>query len=211
MLLLLGWVSFSFIGGRLLLRVGYRPLVITGMAALASGLLLLTLTAAHGNYLYLYLSVGIVGMGMGLSMFALLIAVQNSVTTNQLGVVTSSTQFFRNIGGAVGTAIMGTLMSIGLRRSLAVMNTAVEGERVNRDLARIVENPSVILDMAARATLSPAAIEHFRVALASGIQWVFIFSSIIGLLALASSLMVPPGRAIDRRGKETSLQPHTAD
>ena len=48
---------------------------------------------------------------MGLSMLTLLIAVQSAVPRDQLGIATSSTQFFRSIGGIVGVAVMGSVLS----------------------------------------------------------------------------------------------------
>jgi len=107
----LGWVSCSIVSARLVLRVGYRGVVIAGMLSLTAGFLLfaqwdatLTLPRAMGAVL-------IAGTGMGMTMVPMLIAVQNAVARRDLGAVTSMTQFFRTIGGTIGVSVMGAVMT----------------------------------------------------------------------------------------------------
>lgn len=209
MILLLGWVAFSGIGGRLILHFGYRPLVIFGMSSLATGLGMLCLLTTTLNHIYI--SLAIIGVGMGLSMFSLLMAVQNTVPRNHLGVATSATQFFRNIGGAIGTAIMGSLMSLGLTSKLAVMQDAIKHQGLEQDVARIVADPNIILNPVVRDAIPAAAIGYFRESLANGLHWVFVLSFIIGIGALISALLVPAGQAIDNREKKISIEPSAAD
>ena len=107
----LGWVVFSIVSARLALRIGYRGLVIGGMAVLTVSFLLLsgwnqTLTrgAAARDML-------LGGIGMGLVFVPMLIAVQNAVPRSVLASATSMTMFFRAVGGAVGVAVMGSVMA----------------------------------------------------------------------------------------------------
>jgi EmrB/QacA subfamily drug resistance transporter len=107
----LGWVVFSIVSARLVLRVGYRALVIAGMACLALAFVLFArwgpgLTAAEAMR-----DVLLAGIGMGLNMVPMLIAVQSAVERSDLGVATSVTQFFRAVGGAIGLSLMGTVMT----------------------------------------------------------------------------------------------------
>jgi len=107
----LGWVTCSIVSARLVLRVGYRGVVIAGMLCLTVGFLLfsewdatLTLPRAMGAVL-------VAGVGMGMTMVPMLIAVQNAVPRRDLGAATSMTQFFRTIGGTVGVSVMGAVMA----------------------------------------------------------------------------------------------------
>jgi hypothetical protein len=59
---------------------------------------------------------------MGFSMVTLLIAVQTSVPRNQLGIATSGTVFFRSIGGAVGVAVMGAVLSTQMNSQAAQLS-----------------------------------------------------------------------------------------
>src|SRR5204863_419554 len=58
-----------------------------------------------------------VGLGPGQSVFNL--AIQNAAPMNRLGVVTSASQFFRQIGATIGIAIFGTLFTNNLNTKLA--------------------------------------------------------------------------------------------
>jgi EmrB/QacA subfamily drug resistance transporter len=108
--LMLAWVFFSIASGRLILRFGYRPVVIAGMVFFAAGFLGLLRLGNESAYGDLLPSMAILGVGMGLSMVAVLLAVQSTVPRSLLGTATSAQLFFRTIGGAVGVAIMGSVM-----------------------------------------------------------------------------------------------------
>jgi EmrB/QacA subfamily drug resistance transporter len=210
--ILMGWVTFSIVGARLLLRFGFRPVAIAGMTAVTIGFCILSLLNANTSKVQLYAGVGIIGMGMGLSMITLLMAVQHGSFRRQLGVVTSSTMFFRNIGGAVGAAIMGTLMSTGLMNAIVGMHAVADSRGVGADLDRIASNLNVALDPVARTAVSPIVLEFFRVALASGIHLVFLTGFIAALLALISMFLVPSNQTIkEQSGEHSFSQPQTAD
>ena len=49
------------------------------------------------------------GSGLGFIMQVLMVAVQNAVSYEDLGVATSSATFFRMIGGSFGTAVFGAI------------------------------------------------------------------------------------------------------
>ena len=105
----LSWVVMSIVSARLVLKLGYRVVVLAGMMSLTVSFLLLARWDAN-------LTTGVAirdaifgGMGMGLSMVPMLIAVQSAVPRTDLGVATSLTQFFRSVGGAVGVAVMGAV------------------------------------------------------------------------------------------------------
>jgi hypothetical protein len=53
----------------------------------------------------------VLGLGMGLVMQVLVLAVQNAVDYRDLGVATSGTTMFRQMGGAIGTAAFGAIFN----------------------------------------------------------------------------------------------------
>ena len=53
----------------------------------------------------------VLGVGLGLVMQVLVLAVQNAVPYEQLGVATSGATLFRSIGGSLGTAILGAIFA----------------------------------------------------------------------------------------------------
>lgn len=118
----LGWIGMSVAGARLVLRVGYRTVVLVGMACLTGAFLLLSRWSPSITESVAMRDALIAGIGMGLNMVPMLIAVQSAVPRADLGVATSMTQFFRAIGGAVGIAVMGVVMA----RQLAAGATMAE-------------------------------------------------------------------------------------
>lgn len=113
--LFLGWVAMSITGARLTVKIGYRPVAISGTALLTLGFIGLSMVDSTSPRRTMLLSNLMLGGGMGLSMLSLLLAVQHGVDRSRLGIATSLNQFSRSIGAAVGVAAMGALMT----RSLA--------------------------------------------------------------------------------------------
>ncbi len=110
----LGWVAFSVASARLVLRVGYRPLVVAGMLCLTLAFYLLTRWTSALTMGGAMRDLLIGGVGMGLNMVPMLIAVQSAVPRDTLGIATSVTQFFRAVGGALGLSVMGAVMAVRL-------------------------------------------------------------------------------------------------
>ena len=119
--LMLGWVVFSIIGGRLILIVGYRKTVIAGMLSLSIGFFLLSRVTAQVSPLELAMVLVLMGTGMGMSMVSMLSPVQNRFPRSYLGIATSATQFFRTIGASIGIAIMGAVLAGQMMSRLSAM------------------------------------------------------------------------------------------
>ena len=58
------------------------------------------------------------GIGMGMGMPIMNLAVQNEVEQRELGVATSSSQLFRGLGSTIGTAVLGSMLTVGVAGSL---------------------------------------------------------------------------------------------
>jgi predicted MFS family arabinose efflux permease len=106
-----GWVVMSVFSARLVLRIGYRTVVISGMVCLTIAFLLLSRWSPTLTPAIAMRDAVIGGIGMGLTMVPMLIAVQSAVARADLGAATSMVQFFRTVGGAIGLAVMGAVMA----------------------------------------------------------------------------------------------------
>jgi EmrB/QacA subfamily drug resistance transporter len=189
--LMLSWVGLSVVGGRLLLRVGYRPTCIAGFAILTLGLALLANFGQQTPMVWLYLDLALVGAGLGLTMLTLLIAVQQSVPRTQLGVATSFNQFSRSIGGAVGVAVLGAVLSTGLSSSLLEAARHGTGGLTTERAAELAANPNALLEASAREALSPGALEALREALTSSVHTIFWLTAVVAALALLVTTRLP--------------------
>jgi EmrB/QacA subfamily drug resistance transporter len=122
----LGWVVTSVVSARLVLRVGYRSVVLAGMACLTGAFLLFTRWTSALTQGVAMRDVVLAGVGMGLVVVPMLIAVQSAVSRTDLGAATSMTQFFMSSGGALGLSVMGAVMAQRLHASLP-MSAALHG------------------------------------------------------------------------------------
>jgi EmrB/QacA subfamily drug resistance transporter len=194
--LVLGWVTFSAISARLLLRVGYRWPVLAGMACLTLAFYLMSDMTPGTTRGALAWTMALAGVAMGLVMVPLLIAVQQAVPKRDLGAATSSTTFFRSIGGAVGVAVMGAVLAHQLGSQIMRLGNGLTGISAAqlRDLAA---HPDAIVHPALRPSLPPAVLAVFSEALAHALHAVFLVGFVIACLALVSAFLVPAGRAQD--------------
>jgi EmrB/QacA subfamily drug resistance transporter len=117
--LLIGLIGSSIISGILVSRTGrYKVLVLSGIAIMAVGLLLMRQLTATTDYPQMFLWMFVTGVGIGPTLSVFTIIVQNAVPFSQLGVATSNLTFFRQIGGTVGLAIAGTVFGNSLLNRL---------------------------------------------------------------------------------------------
>jgi EmrB/QacA subfamily drug resistance transporter len=189
--LMLSWVGMSVIGGRLLLKVGYRQTCITGFALLTLGFILLSSYQRETARFWLYLDLILIGAGLGLTMLTLLIAVQQSVSRTQLGIATSLNQFSRSIGGAVGVAVMGAVLSAGLASQLSKVAGSGDSILTPERAAELSANPNALIDPQARAALTPGMIDVLQEAMATAMHNVFWVGTALAGLALLASFYLP--------------------
>jgi EmrB/QacA subfamily drug resistance transporter len=116
---MLGLLIAAAGSGYLVSRTGhYKPFIIGGMVVLIVGLVLLSQINEHTTPLDLSWRMFIVGLGLGPSQSLYNIAVQNAVPVNQIGIATSASQFFRQMGSVIGLSIFGTLLTHNLTTEL---------------------------------------------------------------------------------------------
>jgi len=118
--MMLGMLATSVISGRLISRFGrYKLFPVLGTATMTFGLGALSLLAIDSGDWQTAIDALWLGLGMGMVMQVLLIAVQNSVDYERLGVATSGTMLFRSLGGALGVALFGAIFANRLHAQLA--------------------------------------------------------------------------------------------
>ena len=118
--MMLGMLVTSVVSGRLISRFGrYKLYPIIGTASMTFGLAMLALLDVESNVWQTALDALWLGIGMGMVMQVLVLAVQNSVGYEQLGVATSGTMLFRSLGGALGVALFGAIFANLLHAQLA--------------------------------------------------------------------------------------------
>ena len=161
----IGWPLASVITGRLLTRVGMRPLArIAGAIVLVAALLVAlaiergAAVAAAGSF--------IMGVGLGVLNATVIVAIQSSVGWAQRGVATASNMLMRILGNTLGAALFGGVLNFMVRRGA--------GPSAMQSLQDVLSAGSV----------HPAS-------LASGLELVFWGVVAFSAFALAACWMIP--------------------
>ena len=111
----------SLVSGQLISRRGrYRVFPIVGTALASAGLLLLSSLGPATGRAALYVYLLVFGLGLGMVMQVMVLAVQNAVSYEDLGVATSAVTLFRFIGGSLGTAVLGAIFAARLGESVDI-------------------------------------------------------------------------------------------
>jgi len=161
----------------------------TGMLLMILGSLPLARVDVNTTRLYLTFAVIPLGMGGGLTLSSLMIGAQHSAPRARLGVVTSTVQFARNMGAALGVGVMGAIMSWRLSRELARGGGELAGiASRHSDIAALVRQTT-------RAALSPASAAFMQRALASSLRASFLVGLAAVAVAAVIALLIPSGRA----------------
>jgi DNA-binding MarR family transcriptional regulator len=115
-----GLLVTSIGSGQLISRFGrYKPFPIAGTLLMTVGLLLLSRLQVDTSTLVTSLYMLVLGLGLGLVMQVLVLATQNAVDYKYLGVATSGSTLFRQIGGSIGVAAFGAIFANQLKANLA--------------------------------------------------------------------------------------------
>lgn len=195
--MLVPMIAGSILGGQLLPRTGYRPLMVGGMALMTLGALLLTQISASTQavaFTFTVLPSGLLlaliptGFGVGVTFAAALLAVQYAAPARQIGVASSVVQFMGNLGGAIGISLLGAYQS--------ARYTALTPRTLPAGCAQpSPANPACLPYLAAAQN-----------ALVTSMQDLFWGVLVVSVAALAVSFVVS-GRLPSRRPGEVAAEP----
>jgi EmrB/QacA subfamily drug resistance transporter len=209
--MMLGMVVASTFSGIIASRTGkFRWMIIGGSVGIAGGMFLLSQLTIDSSVFVAAAAMIIIGLGIGSSMPIVNLLVQNNVPHSMLGVVSSSNQFFRQIGGTLGTAIFGTIVVNELRANLDRQLSDQLVASTPPDLLETLEEPRTLLSPEALdklrdgyAALGPAgdglydaAILAMRLSLADALSVVFVVGFVCTAIGLVVSLFIPESGAL---------------
>ena len=105
--------------GAVVTRTGrYKVSMILGSLLIAGGLLVLSMLEVDSSVVRICLGLATVGLGLGMSMQFLTLVVQNSFPVTMVGTATASSNFFRQVGATIGSALVGGLFTSRLTELL---------------------------------------------------------------------------------------------
>jgi MFS family permease len=136
-----GVVVGSNVSGRIVNATGrYKIFTILGCGMATLGMLLLTQVNETSSRTFVSVGMAMLGLGVGTAMPIMTLAVQNTASKDDMGVATSSVNFFRSLGSSFGVALFGTLMT-------GRLNDTLTARLPNVDLAQqkgLLNSPSAI-------------------------------------------------------------------
>jgi EmrB/QacA subfamily drug resistance transporter len=123
--LMLGLIFSSILSGYLVSRTGrYKWLLVGSIVVMGIGTLFMTQLAVDTPVPVIWLWMFIVGLGVGPTFSVFTIVIQNAVPFRQLGVATSNLTFFRQIGGTIALAFVGTIFGTTFQEEFPVQLVA---------------------------------------------------------------------------------------
>lgn len=176
---MLTWALSGIFAAPLAVRWGFRAIGLMGSTIAVVGFVGL-LACAYGQAPQWLLTgvLALIGLGFGPASMAYLLASQHAVTWQQRGIITSGIQFFRTIGGALGTGLLGMLFNVLIDPQI-------------RQLRAAGIDPAALLEPTAKTSLSAATRIEVQHMIAGGLMIVFIaMLAFAALQLLATTLMV---------------------
>ena len=107
--LTLGWPISATLSGRIYMRIGFRSTVLIGIAIVIVSTVALVVIAPTPSVVLIAVACFVMGLGLGFATAPSLVAAQSSVPWHERGVVTGTNLFARNVGSAVGIAVLGAI------------------------------------------------------------------------------------------------------
>lgn len=181
--LMAGMLTTSIWSGRRISATGnYKRWPIVGTALMTAGLLLLSTMSTGTSQTVVSFHMVVLGAGIGMVMQVLILVVQNDADHRDLGVVTSAAAFFRSLGGSIGAAAFGAILTAGLGRWLPRLVPAEALAGI--DPAALQGSPAMI------ASLPGPVRDGIAEAFARSIHTVFLVAVPIGILAFVLVLFL---------------------
>lgn len=143
-------IVLSTMSGRWISKSGkYKRFALAGMPFMVAGMLMMSFM---NNVGVAVASMIVFGIGLGISMPVFTLTVQNAVKPTELGVATATATLFRNLGGTIGIAVMGTVMNSTMTSKLEAAVAGGKGPDLStvdpETAAQLTSflNPQMLLD-----------------------------------------------------------------
>jgi len=185
----------------------YRFIGTAGVALMIAGMFLLTTVTVSSQQFEVTRDLVVVGLGLGATFPLYLTVLQSALPRRYLGVASSQIQFWRNVGGTVSTAIMGSILARLLPDKISGqidslrLPAAVAGRFKNFSGGSGGGSPQQIFDPAKLAqtraglpsTLQPVfdqVMHAVRIGLSQALHDLFLYSALVLVLALVATVFL---------------------
>ena len=218
--MMLGLIVASTLVGQAMVRIRYyRFLGTAGIVVMLLGMWLLSQVTVTTSRLEVVRDIVLVGAGLGTTFPLYLTAVQTALPRNFLGVASSQIQFWRQIGGTIGTAVLGSVLAqrlpVHIQEQVASLH--LPSQLASRFVSGGGSNPQTLFDpaqIAARraqasgfgqqgAAIFDQVLHAIRAGLAATLHEVFLYGAAILILALIASVFL---NDVPLRGRQSARE-----
>jgi EmrB/QacA subfamily drug resistance transporter len=192
-------IASSIVSGQVISKTGsYKFVAVFGVSVTTVSLLLLAQMDVHTEYMTVLRNMVVMGLGLGSTMPVFSLAVQNAVHPSQVGVATSSVQFVRSMGGAIGAAVFGSILANRFAPAFhTALPDALEKTIPPEVLARF-DNPQMLMNPEAMSqaqsgpmsSMMEPLLQAVKEALAGSLQQVFMIAFGVLLVAVLITLLL---------------------
>lgn len=177
----------SLFSARLAERIGNRGTIVLGLGLVTIALGIFSFISAQTPFLLIAVNLALVGVGLGFTLPQVTNGVLASVPIERAGMGSAVNDMMSELGGAMGVAVLGAILSSSYRSSIEAA-IAAAGDRIS------IVPPDVVA--AARESLASAALAVGRLpeqveqavtlatgrAFVSGMGWALVVAAVIALL-----------------------------
>ncbi len=158
--------AFGLLSGRIAARYGSKSAVVVGSAVSCAAYVVLA--AAHSSSWEIYLVSALLGVGLGLAFSAMSNLIVQAVPPSQTGVASGMNANIRTIGGAVGAAIMASVVTATLLRDGYPAESGYTEGFVFLAVVTLAATVAAVCIPGRSSTPQPGAMPHAELALVPG-------------------------------------------
>ncbi|HSP08030.1 MAG TPA: MDR family MFS transporter [Candidatus Dormibacteraeota bacterium] len=201
--MMFGLIGASTLTGFLMKKIKYyRFLGTVGVAVMIFGMWLLSQVTPSSPEWHVVADLIVVGTGIGVTFPLYLTAVQVAMPRKFLGVASSQIQFWRNLGGTVGSSILGAVLANRLPDYLKTRVSALHLPPQAQAGLPKGGSANSILDPTLLARLPAAFVHAIRLALSDTLHDIYVFAGVILVVALVSTVFL---REVPLTGAKTGM------
>ena len=202
----------SIIGGFYISKTGkYKLAFILSAVISIYGLYRMTFLNVYSPSIEIDVDMMIAGFGAGLIMGMMFVVMQNAVEKRYSGVAVSSVMFFRNIGGTIGTAVLGTVINTYYASQLKNIPKIVY-LILPKDLTSLMNSPQFLMNKSLVLSKAPLTLRSVLDGvfndmskwLATAITKAFFLSMIMAIIALVFTIFMKEKRVFDEHKQSSN-------
>ena len=181
--LIFGSMVGATVSGLLITRTGqWKPYMLGGSVSLILGLGLMGFTDHTTPIWHLSIYMILMGLGQGMLMQNLVLVVQNTVDIREIGTASGVVSFFRSLGGTVGIAVLGAILTTRVSDHIA---TGMQAAGIP---VQPGSSAGANLDL---DTLPAPILEIVRHAYGDSTGYIFVIAGAVAIITLVAVALMP--------------------